>query len=119
MTEAYARQAARAVLDLLPQRVAPSVKVIAELLRSWGVRSRHGEWSDAEAQADAARDVAALYASQPTVAEVRAQALKDAADEWQHGGWTVVTPALRTLEDRMRAADVMTTWLRSKAVTDA
>lgn len=48
-------------------------------------------------------------------AEVAAKALEAIADEWQMGGWTVVTPALRTLEDRLAAADVMTTWLRVRA----
>lgn len=48
-------------------------------------------------------------------AEVAAKALEAIADEWQMGGWTVVTLALRTLEDRLAAADVMTTWLRARA----
>ncbi len=64
---------ARAVLALLPQRVAPSEEEIAEAVRdTWDEEYEYVPETVAAA-------VAALYASQPTVAEVRAQALKDAA----------------------------------------
>lgn len=78
----YRLHLARAVLDLLPQRVAPSEEEIAKAIddhvnsREFGIVRIY----DAEC-AGAAHDVAALYASQPTVAEVRAQALRDFANE--------------------------------------
>lgn len=42
------------------QTVAPrtgGIKTVADVLAKWGVRSRHGEWSDAETQENCARDV--------------------------------------------------------------
>jgi hypothetical protein len=44
--------------------------------RAWGVVSKHGEWTDSEAQQQCARDI--LEAVAPAIA---AKALKDAADE--------------------------------------
>ncbi|WP_269304877.1 hypothetical protein [Aeromicrobium sp. HA] len=51
--------------DLLPAPQADegAIERVADLLRSWGVRSRHGEWTDAEAQRSAAREVIRLLAS--------------------------------------------------------
>lgn len=83
MTEAYARQAAHAVLDLLPQRVAPSEEEIARAI--FDVRDgdldveewEETNWETRERYECDARAVQKLYASQPTVTEVRAQALKE------------------------------------------
>ena len=84
MTEAYARQAARAVLDLLPQRVAPSEEQVARSLHALDYPGEPERWEgDGHWTRDdyrqSARLMLSLCASQPTVAEVRAQALKDAA----------------------------------------
>ena len=69
-----------------PQRVAPSEEKIAKAMQEadWrtplhgvafeDLASEHRDW-----WLSIARAAAALYASQPTVAEVRAQALEDAA----------------------------------------
>lgn len=38
---------------------------VAEVVARWGVRSRHGEWSDTEAQQDCARDVLKALGATP------------------------------------------------------
>ena len=62
---------ARAVLALLPQRVAPSEEEIAEVVRdTWEEEYEYVPETVAAA-------IAALYASQPTVAEAKAEALAE------------------------------------------
>lgn len=87
--EQHLDDAARAVLALLPQRVAPSEEEVAGLLADLMTAPRA-----TDVHRGFARSVQKLYASQPTVAEVRAQALKDAADdanlawlEYRPNGW--------------------------------
>ena len=84
---AWWRSAAHAVLALLPQRVAPSEEEIARAI--FDVRDgdldveewEETNWETRERYECDARAVQKLYASQPTVAEVRAQALRDARAE--------------------------------------
>ena len=62
---------ASAVLALLPQRVAPSTDEIAEALS--------GPWFDSRVYSShaVAMTIEVLYASQPTVAEVKAEAIRE------------------------------------------
>lgn len=51
--------------------------------RAWGVKSSHGDWSDEETQRNCARDI--LEVAAPLIA---AEALREAADGYQIGGWS-------------------------------
>lgn len=67
-----------AVLALLPQRVAPSRNALARAIAAERVEGvAYSGKAAKRADLRAAASVAALYASQPTVAEVRAQALEE------------------------------------------
>ena len=95
-TSPNAMREARAVLALLPQRVAPSEEEIARVI--FDVRDGDldtDEWEDAnwetrERYECDARAVLKLYASAPTVAEVKAEAW-DEGVAWMrrnHGAYT-------------------------------
>lgn len=72
-----------------PQRVQPSREAVAERLYDLFTCNRVAEWGDItddsdeprSAWLDAADSILALLAGQPTVAHVRAEALRDAAAE--------------------------------------
>lgn len=51
----------------VPDEAVEATRAIAAVLATWGVRSRHGEWTDAETQHRAARD--ALAAALPFLRE--------------------------------------------------
>lgn len=69
---------------------------------------------------DQAREIAAALA--PLIAgwlaEAEAAALREAADEWQTGAWTVLTPPIKAPTQPQRiigAAQAVTDWLRDRA----
>ena len=43
----------------------PLLDAVADVFAAWGVRSRHGEWSDRETQMHAAREVLRLLPPEP------------------------------------------------------
>lgn len=47
--------------------------------------------------------------------EIQAQALRDAADEWQTGGWANVPRRSDRVADRLGAAQHVCNWLRKRA----
>jgi len=105
------------------REVAEMTAALQPVMKSWGVMSRHGEWSDEEAQYDAAR--AAAKALLPLLAQVKAtaraegarEALEEAADAWQRGEWTVITATTRLPrpEATLGTAQAVTDWLRDRA----
>lgn len=97
--DAHQLDRARAVLALFPeQRCAPSEDEVANVLRDILVRVFEQD-KDIVAQ-DAARAVLALFADQHTVAQVKAEALREAAEDWMS-------------TDRPATDDAATRWLRN------
>jgi DNA-binding MarR family transcriptional regulator len=81
----YRLHLARAILALLPQRVAPSEEEVQEAVFS-ALRAKRSEESGvihANISIIAARAILALFGSQPTVADVRAKAAQETLDSYR------------------------------------
>lgn len=56
----------------------------------------------------------AAGAPSPYEARIRAATLREAADAWQRGQWTIITPKAKA-KNVIGAAQVVTDWLRERA----
>lgn len=73
---------------------APSTEQLAALMKSWGVKSAHGEWTDEETQINVARDIEKLYGKQLTASEVAGEVMSSAlhpefGTEWREPDGTI------------------------------
>lgn len=106
--DAYREEVAKAAALRATERVVPGVEVVEALLRhanqhgwNWRAVNHDGAFSDF------AQRIAALYAAQPTVAEVKAQTLREAAEVLQRD--MDETPGPRPL------VAMIPVWLRERA----
>lgn len=118
-----AQALADAGLLAVPARTVPTRDEIADALFQWNtlddpyfvIYGRSGDDSEGNPYYPIADAVLTLLTNQPTVNEAKAQALEEAADAWQTGGWADAPRYPDQVQERIAHGQFVTEWLGQRA----